>query len=290
MAATTVSSSVTLSPQTVSVRIVCGSEELKVTGSRFLSEDPARRRIQSMDDIDKTIETYINKYQGTGTQFSLTEGDPSRGAAKWIVTPRYNSLAASTDVKGMSKSKDTSYLNAVIREFQEEIGSDIPSSYFYQETPTTFCLNIDPAGKNILEKNYKDLKPATEIWSINWVPSTKVCSGTKVPASAITQADITKRVIAAKQRLAAISAANKSSVTASLVTPGTVSVTWPSPNTGESRDDYIKRVTGTGPGRSADATKAYANTLMFKAGRRTIRRKKSRHSKKRGTLKKGVRR
>ena len=75
-----------------------------------------------------------------------------------------------------------------------------------------------------------------------------------------------------------------------LVQPGTSVVTWPEALPDETKDKYFKRVVGTGPGRSAAATKAHAESLGLKGGRKTIRRKKSKRSKKMGTLKKGVRR
>ena len=59
----------------VSVRVVCGAEELKVSGSRYLSEGPDKR-FKSNDNLETTIETFMRKYNGTPIQFSLTKADP----------------------------------------------------------------------------------------------------------------------------------------------------------------------------------------------------------------------
>jgi len=83
---------------------------------------------------------------------------------------------------------------------------------------------------------------------------------------------------------------SRSDLAASMAPSTTTSIQWPPKKEGETKQQYIRRVTGTGPGKSATATAAHAETLGFTAGRKTIRRKKSKHSKKRGTLKRLIRR
>jgi hypothetical protein len=291
----------------VSVRVVCGTKELKVTGSYYLTDDPATMRISSTDNLDDTLKRFVTLYKNTSTQFSITPGDPSRGVppAKWIVVPRGGPLGKKTDIKGNSNSTDPTYLAAVRREFQEETGSDIPESYFYQDPAavdkTAFCLNIEPAGMAILDANYAIVKPATEIWEWEWVASTGSCPGALVPASDITLTDIAQRVKFIKSQLAL------QSTSSSVVDLGKFEVPKESASAvkASSQSEAIAllrakiaelkaqgKSSAKYEGKLANVEKnpdAY-KTVDLAGGRRTIRRKKSKQPKRKGTSKKGVRR
>jgi hypothetical protein len=287
----------------ISVRIVCGADELKVIGSYYLKEPIGDRRIISTDNLDDTLDRFLRRYSGTTTQFSITPGDPSKGLplVQWIITPRGGQLAKQTDVKGYSKSTDPTYLTTIRREFQEETGSDIPEAYFHQDPadPFKFCLNIHPDGKAILDKNYEAIKPATETWGWKWVPSAGPCAGTVVPASDITQTPITTAVVAAKARLIAADAAraDESAAERKRVTDSMKRSTGPysgpeysAVNAGETLADYVKRVGKDYQPRDLINIRKYGESIGLKGGRRTIRRKKSKQPKRKGTSKKGVRR
>lgn len=271
----------------VSVRVVCGNDELKVSGSRFLNEAPGSRRIYSTDNLDDTLRRFLTLYQGTRTQFSLTPGDPARGPTQWVVTPRSGPLPSLTDIKGNSKPTDVSYVAAIRREFQEETGSDIPERYFLQDpaNPSVFCLNIDPAGKSILDANFQALKPATETWQWVWQASTGPCAGLLVPVGAITRTNITNRVVAIKATIpvAPVVAA---------APPGAIAAPPPYPpaNSGESLNDYVIRVSQGQPPAAKALIRNYGRSKLGLLGGKTIRRKKLRRSKKRGTSKQGARR
>lgn len=233
-----------LPEQQVEVRVVCNGQELKVRGSKFLNEPP-NARIKSSESLEKTIETFVTQYSGTTNQFSIVHcyGSVCTPPDLWIVTPRRDKLLASTNIKGRSKSTDTSYLDAILREFEEESGSTIDPSLFHEETPTKFCLNVDASAKAVLDANFQSVKPATEIYEWIWVsPSSSQaglpCPGTVVKASDVKQTAVTQAVIKAKTSF-----------------------------------NSAKQSTQVGTSRKT-----------------TIHRKKSKRSKKRGTLKRGGRR
>lgn len=64
---------------------------------------------------------------------------------------------------------------------------------------------------------------------------------------------------------------------------------YPAPNPGETLAEYVKRVGDGRPAREMINIRSFGKSLGLKGGR-TIRRKKSKQSKRKGTLKRGVRR
>lgn len=266
----------------VTLDILCGSEELHVSGSYYLLEGENSREF-SGDDLQTTVDRYVKLYRGTTNQFSINEcyKNVCNPDQRWIITPRKSPLGKLTPVKGNSKEIDTSYTQSIVREFEEETGSRIDPSFFHVDpaNDTSFCLNIHPSAKNVLNTNFEKVKPATETYSWQWVPTTKTCAGKVVMPSDITETEITKAVVISKQKIPLVSAR-------------TQVAKLPDPLEGETKEAYIARMKVENPKTSPIVV---INTYLAferkkKGAKRTIRQKKSRHSKKRGTLKRGVRR
>lgn len=277
----------------VDVRVVCGNQELTVSGSKYLNEPPTPQepmRFKSTDDLEKTVETFMNKYKGTPNQFSIVPcyGSTCIPSEKWIVTPRKPSRLRLNSVGGENKQNEA-YLDAAVREFEEETGSSIPKRFFQLESPTKFCLNLDPSAKTALDTNFQNVKPATETYGWNWSSSSssqvpRPCPSTAdadtVKASDITPTAVTLAVLAVRSKPPPPS-------------PSLSTASYSEPNAGESLNDYITRILAEKGLPSSSPEKAkirnFGRTKGLSGGS-TIRRKKSKPSKKRGTSKKGVRR
>ena len=54
----------------VTLDILCGSEELHVSGSYYLLEGENSREF-SRDDLQTTVDRYVKLYRGTTNQFSI---------------------------------------------------------------------------------------------------------------------------------------------------------------------------------------------------------------------------
>lgn len=263
----------------VSVRVVSGNLELFVRGSRYTTEPPTR--IQSTVDLAQTLQAHVGNAIANGQQFSLTPGDPARGPAQWVVTPRGAGQGSGTTVGGQSRPGETP-LAAAMREFEEETGSTLAPGFFTpQQDPNEFLVRVvdDDAARNRFIANWNDLQPATETWQMQWGPPTKrvpTLGGQRVTLADIRPAAITQLVLAEKARL---NAPGQGPVGAGAGAGAPAQPQFPAANPGETQNDYVDRVAGRDVNLRRLA-RAHAKTLKLTGGRRKTYRRRGRGKKK----------
>ncbi len=284
----------------VSITVVCGHQQLKIGGSAYLKEPP-NSRIKTTTTLTETIQEFM--LANPGVQFSIIPSDPNVQVPPltWILTPRKGPAYPVTPVKGNVKHLETN-IQAAQREFAEETGTLLADRFFFQDPvdPSKFCVNIATAAKSLLDANYEALKPATETYSWTWEQyNGPACTGPVVQAIDVAQTPVTQAVLDVKKRLfpvdqeivddyvARVGPLNPTMTADQLKHIATntfrlSTVAYPRPLAGETLTNYVARA----PNSAARALYRNHGRRLGLMGGRTIRRKKSKQPKRKGTSKK----